>query len=160
MLRTRLATAIVGASLLVATAGCSGSDASPGGPQAPTDGSYVYLASSEGSTQSTALAIAGEQVALTQGSGTTTASMGDPAPPAVLCPPSGEGRALTLDAPLTIGAVALASPALFGDCGQTTPKRVTVIDLDSYEEAGGPFGYTRWVEFCETSDPDCPASTD
>jgi hypothetical protein len=53
----------------------------------------------------------------------------------------------------------LASPAVVGDCGQTTPKRVTLVDLDSYDEAGGPFKYTRWVEFCDTTDPDCPSPT-
>jgi hypothetical protein len=32
---------------------------------------------------------------------------------------------------------------------------VTPIDLDSLDEAGGPLKYTRWVEFCDTADPDC-----
>jgi hypothetical protein len=35
------------------------------------------------------------------------------------------------------------------------PTRVTVIDLDSFDKAGGPFGFTRWVEFCNITDPDC-----
>ena len=39
--------------------------------------------------------------------------------------------------PLTVGSVALSAPAIFGDCGQTTPKRLTLVDLDSYDELAG-----------------------
>jgi hypothetical protein len=149
---------LVAISLLVALTGCSGSDDSTsGGPQAPSDGSYRYLAASAGGgAVSAALKISGTGITLTQETGTTTATIGDPAPEVVLCPPSGKGQPLAITAPLTIGEIALTSPAIFGDCGLVKPTRVTVIDLDSFDTAGGPFGFTRWVEFCDTTDPDCP----
>ena len=148
---------LVATSLVVALTGCAGSDDSTsGGPQAPSDGSYTYLAGSAGGgAPSAALEIKGTGITLTQQTGTTTATIGDPAPEAVLCPPSGKGRPLTITAPLTIGTVALTSPAIFGDCGLVKPTRVTVIDLDSFDKAGGPFGFTRWVEFCNITDSDC-----
>jgi hypothetical protein len=149
---------LVATSLVVALTGCSGSDDSTsGGPQAPSDGSYTYLAGSAGGgAASAALEINGTGITLTQDTGTTTATIDDPAQEAVLCPPSGKGQPLAIAAPLTIGEIALASPAIFGDCGQVKPTRVTVIDLDSFDKASGPFGFTRWVEFCDTTDPDCP----
>jgi hypothetical protein len=148
---------LVGASLVVALTGCSGSgDSTSGGPQTPSDGSYTYLAASAGGgAASAALEINGTGITLTQETGTTTATIGDPAQEAILCPPSVKGRPLTITAPLTIGTVALTSPAIFGDCGLVKPTRVTVIDLDSFDKAGGPFGFTRWVEFCDITDPDC-----
>jgi len=149
---------LVATSLVVALTGCSGSgDSTSGGPQTPSDGSYTYLAeSASGGAPSAALEINGTGITLTQETGTTTATIGDPAQEEILCPPSGKGRPLTITAPLTIGTVALTSPAIFGDCGLVKPTRVTVIDLDSFDKAGGPFGFTRWVEFCDTTDPDCP----
>jgi hypothetical protein len=32
---------------------------------------------------------------------------------------------------------------------------VTVVDLASADGTIGPFPFTRWVEFCDTTDPDC-----
>ena len=159
MLTVRLGAVLV-ASSVFALAGCGGSDgSSSGGPAEVSDGAYAYLASSAGgSAPAASLTIAGDTLTLSGDAG-VTAPIGEPASEAVLCPPSGKGQPSTLGTPLTVGSVALASPAIFGDCGQTTPKRVTVVDLDSYDEAGGPYKYTRWVEFCDTTDPDCPSPT-
>lgn len=77
---------------------------------------------------------------------------------AVLCAPAGMGQPLRVDAALSVGAVALSSPAVFGDCRQVTPTRVTLVDLDSLDEAPGPLSYTRWVENCDTTDPGCPGT--
>ena len=160
MLTVRFGAALVASSVL-ALAGCGGSeDSSSGGPAEVPDGAYAYLASSAGgNAPATTLTIAGDTLTLTGDAGPVTATIGEPATEAVLCPPSGKGQPATLGTPVAVGSVALSSPAIFGDCGQTTPKRVTVVDLDSYDEAAGPFTYTRWVEFCDTTDPDCATPT-
>lgn len=146
-------------SSVLALAGCGGSqDATSGGPAEVTDGAYVSLASSAGGgAEDVGLDIGGDSITLRQDSGTTTATIGEPAAEAILCPPSGKGRPRQIDTPLTVGSVALASPAIFGDCGQTAPRRVTLVDLDSYDESAGPAAFTRWVELCDTTDPDCPS---
>lgn len=148
------------ASGALALAGCGGVDvSSASAPAGVSDGSYAYLASSApGNAPAALLTIDGDTLTLTGEAGAVTTTTGEPAAPAILCPPSGTGRPATVGTPLTIGSVHLAAPALFGDCGQTTPKRVTLVDLDSYDEAGGPFGFTRWVELCDTSDADCPSA--
>jgi hypothetical protein len=146
-------------SLVVLLAGCSSSGQTAGGPQPVADGSYVFLASSAGGTGSAALEVSGTQLTLAQDGASTNNTIGAAASEAVLCPPSGKGQPLQLEAALTVGELALAAPAIFGDCGEVTPKRVTVVDLDSYDEGAGPFKYTRWVEFCDTTDPDCPTPT-
>lgn len=130
------------ASGALALAGCGGVDvSSASAPAGVSDGSYAYLASSApGNAPAALLTIDGDTLTLTGEAGAVTTTTGEPA------------------TPLTIGSVHLAAPALFGDCGQTTPKRVTLVDLDSYDEAGGPFGFTRWVELCDTSDADCPSA--
>ena len=51
--------------------------------------------------------------------------------------------------------VRLEAPAVFGDCGVTTPVRVTIVDLDAPGEGRPP--YARWVEFCLAADSDCPS---
>lgn len=48
--------------------------------------------------------------------------------------------------PITIGRVTVRRPALFADCGATSPKRITLVDLDRRE---------LWAEFCDVADPDC-----
>jgi hypothetical protein len=149
--------AVLVGTLAVVLAGCSSSADSTGGPAPVGDGSYAFLASSTGGTQTASLEVSGSELTLTQDGTSTMATIGAAAPEAVLCPPSGKGQPQQIDVALSVGEVSLASPAIFGDCGEVTPKRVTVVDLDSYDEAGGPFGYTRWVEFCDTADPDCPA---
>ena len=153
--------AVLVACTALAIAGCGGSDdSSSGGPGDVSDGAYAFLASSAGGSEpATTLTVAGDTLTLTVDAGPVTATIGEPAAEAVLCPPSGKGQPATLGTPLTLGSIALASPGIFGDCGQTTPKRVTLVDLDSYDEAAGPFKYTRWVEFCDTTESDCPSPT-
>jgi hypothetical protein len=160
MRTVRFGAALV-ASTVLALAGCGGSgDSTSSGPAPISDGAYAYLASSAGGgAQAATLTIAGGTLTLTGDAGPVTATIGEPATEAVLCPPSGKGQPAEVGAALTVGSVSLASPAIFGDCGQTTPKRVTLVDLDSYDEAGGPLKFTRWMEFCDTSDPDCPEPT-
>jgi hypothetical protein len=140
---------------LVVLGGCGSSGKSAGGPAAVGDGSYAFLASSAAGPASATLDIAGQELTLTEAGTATTGTIGEAAPEVVLCPPSGRGQPLRVDAALSVATVTLSSPAVFGDCGQVTPKRVTIVDLDSLDEAAGPLAYTRWVEFCDTSDPDC-----
>lgn len=61
---------------------------------------------------------------------------------------------MPLDIPLSVGEVDLGSPAVYGDCGQTSPERVTLVDLESRADTLPPF--SSWVEFCLGSEPDCP----
>lgn len=145
----------VASAALVALAGCGTSGQSAGGPAPVGDGSYAFLASSAGGTGPATLDIAGQELTLTQAGASTKGTIGEAAPETVLCPPAGKGQPLRVDASLSVGTVELAAPAIFGDCGQVTPKRVTVVDLNSFDTAAGPFGYARWVEFCSTGDPDC-----
>ena len=151
--------ALTGALMLVGVAGCSSTDDASDGPGPVIDGSYTFLASSAGGTPSATLEVSGQELTLAEDTTTTNATVGAAAAEAVLCPPSGAGQPQPIDTPLTVGGISLAAPAIFGDCGQVTPRRVTLIDLDSYDEAGGPFGYKRWVEFCDIADPDCASPT-
>jgi len=73
----------------------------------------------------------------------------------VVCPPDGRGVPASLGEPFSLGPTTFESPAIVGDCGAASPRRLTVIDLASADEAAGPFPFTRWVEFCDTTDPDC-----
>lgn len=157
MTRVMRSIALAGAALVV-LGGCGSSGQSAAGPAAVGDGSYAFLASSAGGAASATLDIAGQELTLTEAGASTSGTIGEAAPEAVLCPPAGKGQPLRVDAALSVGAVTLAAPAIFGDCGQVTPKRVTLVDLDSLDEAVGPLAYTRWVEFCDTSDPDCTSN--
>ena len=150
---------VLAGSAIVLLAGCSSSGPAAEGPQPVADGSYTFLASSAGGTGTATLEISGTQLTLAQDGASTSATIGAAAPEAVLCPPSGKGQPLRLEGALMVGELALAAPAIFGDCGGVTPKRVTVVDLDSSDGAAGPFTYARWVEFCDTTDQDCPAPT-
>ncbi len=73
----------------------------------------------------------------------------------VVCPPDAKGTPDLLGASLTLGQATLQQPAVFGDCGQTQPERITVVDLASVNADAGPLPFTRWIEFCNTTDPDC-----
>ena len=70
-----------------------------------------------------------------------------------LCPLGGRGSPQPLDIPIEDGGLTLEQPALFGDCGQVRPTRVTVVDLASTTDQAFPFA--TWAEFCDTTDPDC-----
>ena len=52
-----------------------------------------------------------------------------------------------------IGDLELAEPAIFGDCGEARPIRVTVVDLSAVGD--GQFPFQRWAEFCDIADADC-----
>ena len=147
----------IGLGAVLLLAGCSGgSDGDSLGPAAVADGSYQLLATSASQEPdaTVSLQITGDSVVLTQGSATVEGTLGQPgATEYVLCPPDGKGSPRPLDAPLDVGGVRLTSPALFGDCGQTKPVRVTLVDLDATTEASLPF--QDWAEFCDTKDPDC-----
>lgn len=56
---------------------------------------------------------------------------------------------------MNVGDVAMARPAVFGDCGTTKPARLTIVDLDSASADAKPLAFTRWAEFCNGNDPDC-----
>jgi hypothetical protein len=146
---------VLGCALLLG--GCSGgSDGASQGPAAVADGSYRLLATSASQERdaTVSLQISGDSVVLTQGSDAVDGTLGQPGSAEyVLCPPDGKGSPRPLGAPVEVRGVALASPALFGDCGQTKPVRVTLVDLDATTEQAFPF--QNWVEFCDTKDPDC-----
>lgn len=141
--------------LVVLLAGCS-SDSPAGSPADVTDGSYTLFATSSSKAPDAAvsLTVAGDSVELTQGGDTVQATLGEAGDTKyTLCPPGGEGSPLPLDMPVEVGSVKLDQPALFGDCGQTKPVRVTLVDLAATNEQAFPFA--TWIEFCDTTDPDC-----
>ncbi len=55
---------------------------------------------------------------------------------------------------MTVGDLTLVAPAMFGDCGDSAPELVTVVDLDSATESG-PLPFSRWIEFCNVESADC-----
>jgi hypothetical protein len=148
--RARLTAAVV----LLLAAGCA-DDVSPAQVQ---DGSYRLFATSESTSVDAAgaseLLIDADTVSLTDGANTSTVVLGEPTDERVVCPPSGEGSPLSMDVPLSVDGVTFTRPALFGDCGQTTPVRVTLVDLES-TDTSLRFPFTRWAEFCDVTDPDC-----
>jgi hypothetical protein len=100
------------------------------------------------------LQITGDTIVLTQGAGTVQGTLGPAGSEEyVLCPPDGTGSPRPLESPIEVDGVQMASPALFGDCGQTTPVRVTLVDLTATTDQVFPF--QTWAEFCDTTDPDC-----
>ncbi|CAL8973783.1 hypothetical protein PROP_01252 [Propionicimonas sp. T2.31MG-18] len=127
------------------------------GPQQVQPGSYRLYATSAGATvpQGTSLDVATGTVALTSPAGRTDFVVGGDVPEAVLCPPSGNGKARTLDKAMAVGDLTLARPAIFGDCGSTRPVRVTVVDLDTRTGARNTIGFRSWAEFCRVGDADC-----
>jgi len=127
------------------------------GPAAIEDGTYrAFAAAPEiGVVPEVMLAVNGSTLTISEGD--VIASVESRAGEAeyLVCPPDGTGVPAPMDGPLSLGPVTLAEPAVFGDCGSVTPTRVTIVDLASVDDAAGPVPFTRWVEFCDTSDPDC-----
>jgi hypothetical protein len=151
-MRSSLRFVSAAAALVAAPAlgGCQDNGAAPLG-----DGDYrLYATSSAGIVPDATLAITGPDVTLAQGSSIAEYALGAPAAAVTGCPPSGKGTPVRVDGPMVIGDLGLQSPALLGDCGQTRPVRVTVVDLESFDE-GLRFPFTRWAEFCDITDPDC-----
>ena len=127
------------------------------GPAAIASGDYrAYAASSEvGSVPPVTLVIDGSTLTFGENDVLTTAELGESTDEYLVCPPSGKGSPVLLSPALSLGPTAFESPAIVGDCGATAPARVTVVDLASVSEEEGPLPFTRWVEFCDTTDPDC-----
>jgi hypothetical protein len=142
---------LVTAGLIAALiAGCSSS------PDPITDGSYQPLAWSElGALPTASLTITGDQATLVVEGVTTTATLGDSTSDYVLCPPDTTGPLRPLGSPITVGPLTLTQPAMFGDCGITSPERVTIVDLDAVDATASGFAFNRWVELCNVADPDC-----
>ncbi len=91
---------------------------------------------------------------IAQGSESVQVTLGDPVSPQyVLCPPGGQGSPRPVDAAVQVDGLQMRQPALFGDCGQTSPSRVTLVDLASTTD--GAFPFAVWAEFCDSADPDC-----
>lgn len=147
----------VGLGLVLTLSGCSGgSDGDGAGPASLSDGAYRLLATSASQVPdpTVQLQITGDTIVLTHGAGTVQGILGPAGPDEyVLCPPDGTGSPRPLGSPVEVGEVRLASPGLFGDCGQTTPVRVTLVDLSATTDQAFPF--QSWAEFCDTTDPDC-----
>ena len=127
------------------------------GPSAVASGDYRgYAASAEvGEVPPVTLTIDGSTLTFGENDVLTTAELGAGGDEYVVCPPSGSGYPALLGPPLSLGPVTFDSPAIIGDCGVTAPVRVTVVDLTSVDDEQGLFPFTRWVEFCDTTDPDC-----
>ena len=138
------------AALALIAAGCSAS-----GPDAVSDGTYHGYAASNGSAPSASLVIEGNTATFSIDSGAESYSMRDAEAEYVLCPPDGQGTPLSLGSPLAIGSTDFSQPAVFGDCGETAPERITLVDLGSYDEAAGGLPFGTWMEFCNAADDDC-----
>lgn len=128
------------------------------GPAAVADGTYRAMAASGElvAAPDVTLTVADAQFTFTTAGSAdivTTATPG--AEQVVACPPDTTATPDLLGASLTLGNATLAQPAVFGDCGQTTPARITIVDLASAGPDSAPFPFTRWIEFCDTTDPDC-----
>ncbi len=145
------ATAIAGLAAALLLTGCQS------GPTSILVGNYRLLADATTSSPNTAaeLAVTDTTVALTADGSTTSADLGAATSSYTLCAPSGKGTATELSAPLSINGTDFSHPAIYGDCGQTKPVRVTIIDLDSYNNDATKLPFARWAEFCNTTDPDC-----
>ena len=146
----RLATVATSAAMLLS--GCQQS-----GPASVTNGQYRLYATSTGESQlpDSTLVVEDSTVTLTQGGEVTEVATGEPGEEYTLCPPRGAAAPTPLAGPVAVGDLLLSNPAVFGDCAQAAPARVTVIDLASFEEGAGGLPFARWVEFCDTDDPDC-----
>lgn len=146
-------TAAIVVSVLV-LASCGGD--TPSGPDLPADGSYsAYASSQTGALPDSTLEITRNEVVILEERGSVQVARSDGETSYLLCPPSGRGTPEPLDQSVTVGGETFTSPALFGDCGVTSPRRVTLIDLDSFDGGETAFPFTRWIEFCDVTDSDC-----
>jgi hypothetical protein len=130
------------------------------GPASIRDGSYRLYATSESTQVDSAAAtleITGPDVVLVQDDVEWHTSLGEPAQRRVVCPPGGRGTPVAIEGTARVGNLTFTSPALIGDCRRSSPARVTLVDLDSVD-TGMRFPFTRWAEFCDVADPDCPVS--
>lgn len=136
---------------LVLLAGCASA------PADVASGDYrAYAASAEiGQVPPVTLVIDGSTLTFGEADVLTSVQSSPGTAEVVVCPPDRTGIPALLGPTLSIGPANFAEPALVGDCGDTSPARVTVVDLTSADGTVAPFPFTRWVEFCATADPDC-----
>jgi hypothetical protein len=127
------------------------------GPDDIADGNYRAFAVSADvrDVPPVTLTIEGDTLTVAEGDVLTSASLGEGHDAFVLCPPDGTGVPIPLGDALSLGTTNFDAPAVFGDCGDVSPSRVTIVDLDSHDQDGGPMPFTRWIEFCDTADTDC-----
>ncbi len=137
-------------SLVVLVVACGG-----GGAAEIADGSYRAFAVAEGEVPDLSLEIDGNALTFTGPGGITEASLGAIAGAYRVCGTETEDDVVEVDTAVTVDAVEWANPGIFGDCGITSPERVTLVDLDSHDEALGVVPFARWIELCDTTDPDC-----
>jgi hypothetical protein len=127
------------------------------GPADIADGEYRAIAvSQEISTVPRAdVAVESGALTFTTPAGSTTVTQTPGKQEFVVCPPSTRGTPALIGSELDVDGTTFRMPAVIGDCGQTTPERITLVDLASIGDDSAPFPFTRWIEFCDTSDPDC-----
>lgn len=135
--------------LALLAAACSSS-----GPAAVSDGNYLGYASSAGTAPAATLSITGSSLTVDQGGSSSPYTISDGTAEYTVCGDGGTGTPSPLSGAMAVESIEMAEPAIFGDCGITAPDRVTIVDLDSFDDTLG-FPFTRWVEFCDTSDDDC-----
>lgn len=140
---------IVLLSLAFAVAACGGTSAEI------TDGSYRAFAIADGAVPELSLDVDGDALTFTGPGGVTEAALGETAGPYPVCGPDRDEDVLRVGSPVMVGDVEWADPAMFGDCGITSPVRVTLVDLGSLDESLGVVPFGRWVELCDVDDSDC-----
>lgn len=140
---------IVLLSLALAVAACGGTSAEI------TDGSYRTFAAADGAGPDLSLDVDGDALTFTGPGGTTEATLGESAGSYPVCGPDQDAPVLRVGTPVMVGDDEWADPGLFGDCGITSPVRVTLVDLDSLDDSLGVVPFARWVELCDLADPDC-----
>jgi hypothetical protein len=147
--RNPIALIIAGALIM---AGCSSSS-----PEAISDGEYQTYATSDSTSDPSPvnLTISGDDATFSIDGETLSVTIGAAGGEYVVCPPDTKGAVRSLGAALTLGSLTLTQPAMFGDCGVTSPNRVTIVDLDSVSADAGPFPFGRWIEMCNVTDSDC-----
>jgi hypothetical protein len=120
-----------------------------------SDGSFRAFAVADGEVPDLSLSIDGDVLSFSSSGEdveATLAADGDTYP---VCGTDREDEVFEVGTTITVGDAEYTSPGLFGDCGVTTPVRVTLVDLDSFDDDLGVVPFARWVELCDTTDPDC-----
>lgn len=140
--------------LLVAVAMAAVAACGSSSPEDVVDGNYESYATSDGNAPQANLTIIEDSVVLATGSETVETVITDSGEVFVVCPPDGDAQVRSIAESFTIGDIEFSSPGIFGDCGETKPVRVTIVDLDDVDPDTA-FPFSDWVEFCDTDDPDC-----
>ena len=103
------------------------------GPADIADGEYKAFAVSPEISTVPRVDVAVESGALTftTAAGSTTVAQTPGEQEFVVCPPSTRGTPALLGSELSVDGTTFQVPAVIGDCGQTTPERITLVDLAS-----------------------------